>query len=94
MPDTPSLTFKAIQGYSDGTTVSWTEVAAPGSTADLEHPAPVLELAAASASAGGGSSDTGAIILSIVALVIAVAAAGYAFITRARARPAATQDDA
>jgi uncharacterized protein len=87
LPDAPSLTFKAIQGYSDGTTVSWTEVEAPGSTADLEHPAPVLTLAKADASSGGGgSNDTGATILSIVALVIALAAAGYAFVTRARQR--------
>ena len=97
LPDTSSLTFKAIQGYTDGTTVSWTDVAAPGSTADLAHPAPVLELAAASGTTNGGSSDTSAIILSIVALVIAVAAAGYAFVTRARARaqaPALPTDDA
>ena len=96
LPDTPSLTFKAIQGYSDGTTVSWTDVEAPGSNADLEHPAPVLTLAAAdAASSGGGSSDTSAVILSIVALVIAVAAAGFAFVTRARthAASAATPED-
>jgi uncharacterized protein len=87
LPDAPTLTFKAIQDYSDGSVVSWTEVEAPGSTADLDHPAPVLTLAAADASSSsGGSSDTGAIILSIVALVIAVAAAGYAFVTRARQR--------
>ncbi len=44
LPDTDSLTFKAIQTYSDGSTVSWTDVAAPGSKADLDHPAPVLDL--------------------------------------------------
>jgi uncharacterized protein YcnI len=86
LPDTPTLTFKAIQSYSDGTTVSWTEVNAPGSTVDLDHPAPVLTLAKAAGSSSGGSSDTSATILSIVALVIAVAAAGYAFVTRARQR--------
>jgi uncharacterized protein len=48
LPDgATSLTFKAIQNYSDGTTVSWIEEAAPGSTAEPEHPAPVLPLAAA-----------------------------------------------
>jgi uncharacterized protein YcnI len=87
LPDAPSLTFKAIQTYSDGSVVSWTDVEAPGSTADLDHPAPVLTLPKADASSGsGGSSDTGAVILSIVALVIAVAAAGFAFVTRAKQR--------
>jgi periplasmic copper chaperone A len=86
LPDAPSLTFKAIQTYSDGTVVSWTDVEAPGSTADLDHPAPVLTLPKAAASTGGGSSDTGAVILSIVALVIAAAAAGYAFVSRATQR--------
>ena len=45
-----SLTFKAIQSYSDGSSVSWIEQAAPGSSAEPEHPAPVLQLAAASSS--------------------------------------------
>jgi uncharacterized protein YcnI len=86
LPDADSVTFKAIQTYSDGSTVSWTDVAAPGSTADLDHPAPVLELPKATASSTGGSSDTGSLILSIVALVVAAAALGYAFVTRAKAR--------
>ena len=50
-----SLTFKAIQTYSDGKEVDWTDVAAPGSTAELEHPAPTLKLAAAGATAAGSS---------------------------------------
>jgi uncharacterized protein YcnI len=86
LPDADSLTFRAIQTYSDNSTVSWTDVEAPGSTADLDHPAPVLSLVAASSGDGGGSSDTGAVILSIVALVVAVAAAGYAFVSRAKSR--------
>jgi uncharacterized protein YcnI len=48
LPDASSLTFKAIQLYSDGSQVDWTQTEAPGSTADLDHPAPVLTLAAAS----------------------------------------------
>jgi uncharacterized protein len=52
LPKVTSLTFKAIQSYSDGTTVRWIDTQAPGSTADLAHPAPVLTLApAASATA-------------------------------------------
>jgi uncharacterized protein YcnI len=57
LPDsTSSLTFKAIQRYSDGKTVSWIEIAAPGSTQEPEHPAPVLELAAADSGASPGAS--------------------------------------
>src|ERR1700722_10899405 len=79
LPDTASLTFPAVQTYSDGTVVSWTDVAAPGSKAELDHPAPVLTLAAASSgSSSGGSSDTGAIVLSIVGLVLAGGGPGYA----------------
>ncbi len=46
LPDASSLTFKALQTYSDGTVVRWIEMAAPGSSAEPEHPAPVLTLAA------------------------------------------------
>jgi periplasmic copper chaperone A len=53
-----SLTFKAIQLYSDGTTVSWIDEAAPGSTADLEHPAPVLQLADATGSAAASAAPS------------------------------------
>jgi periplasmic copper chaperone A len=54
--DVSSLTFKAIQTYSDGSTVSWIEEPAPGSTTEPEHPAPTLELGAATGSAASGSS--------------------------------------
>jgi uncharacterized protein YcnI len=47
-----TLTFKAIQRYSDNSVVSWIEQAAPGSSAQPEHPAPVLTLL----SPGSGSS--------------------------------------
>jgi uncharacterized protein YcnI len=61
LPDTASLTFPAIQTYSDNTVVKWVQVEAPGSTADLDHPAPVLTLAAASGdSSGTAASGTGA----------------------------------
>lgn len=48
--DTRTLTFKALQTYSTGATVSWIEVAADG-TAEPEHPAPVLVLGAPAAPA-------------------------------------------
>ncbi|HTZ44601.1 MAG TPA: YcnI family protein [Jatrophihabitans sp.] len=73
LPDgVDALTFKAVQQYSDGSTVSWIEESAPGSTTEPDHPAPVLKLAADSAAgpsgqvtataapAAGGSSTDGA----------------------------------
>jgi uncharacterized protein YcnI len=99
LPDASSLTFKAIQLYSDGSQVDWTQTEAPGSTADLDNPAPVLALAPASGAsaaapsattspaptaAAKSTSNTGAVILGIVALVIALAALGVAVVGRAR----------
>jgi uncharacterized protein YcnI len=98
LPDVSTLTFKAIQRYSDGSEAKWIETAAPGSNAQPEHPAPVLTLAAAappassaSASAaasasqsGGKASNTGPIVLSIVALVVAAVALGLGVVSRAR----------
>jgi hypothetical protein len=58
VPDTPQLTFKAIQTYRDGKNVSWIQTPAPGSTAEPEYPAPTLKLtgaAAASDSVPSGS---------------------------------------
>jgi periplasmic copper chaperone A len=61
LPDAPQLTFKAIQTYSDGSQVAWIEIPAPGSTAEPEHPGPVLSLgAAASGSAASGTATSGA----------------------------------
>jgi periplasmic copper chaperone A len=44
--DTESLTFKAVQTYSDGTVVRWIDEATEGG-AEPEHPAPTIQLAAA-----------------------------------------------
>ena len=52
LPKADSMTFKAIQTYSNGQVVSWIEQPAAGSSDEPEHPAPTLKLAAA--------SDTGA----------------------------------
>ena len=76
--DVNSLTFKAIQSYSDGSSVSWIEQAAPGSSAEPEHPAPVLQLAAASSSdapvghsssSSSGKATTG-IVLGLIGIVL------------------------
>ena len=47
--DVDSLTFKALQTYSNGEVVRWIEEAAPG--AEVERPAPVLKLTKASSTA-------------------------------------------
>ncbi len=97
LPDTASLTFKAIQVYSDGSTVPWIETAAPGSSTDsLEHPAPTLTLAksggaatsapAAASSSSSKSSNTGPVVLSVIALVVAAAALGLGIVARAGSR--------
>jgi uncharacterized protein len=97
LPDAKSLTFKALQTYRDGSVARWIEVAAPGSTQEPEHPAPVLNLAASASASSGSSvpgkptasttkaaSNTGPIVLSIIALIVAAAALGVAFIGRAQ----------
>jgi len=56
--DVTTLTFKALQTYSDGTIVRWIDEATPGG-AEPEHPAPTITLAAASEGAdahGGGEA--------------------------------------
>lgn len=60
LPEAKSLTFKAIQTYSDGSSVSWIEEPAPGSSVESEHPAPVLTLGAGSGSQPGSSGSAGA----------------------------------
>ena len=51
-PDQPTtLTFPAVQTYSDGEVVRWTQPTPPGGE-EPEHPAPVLELTADGAASG------------------------------------------
>lgn len=61
--DATTLTFKAIQTYSDKSQVAWIEVPAAGSTDEPEHPAPMLKLgpavAATGAAATGAPSSAG-----------------------------------
>ena len=101
LPETTSLTFKAIQTYSDGSVVSWIQVPAAGQTADdVDYPAPVLALGAAgSGSAGSGvtvsattapASITLPTVLAVIALVLALVACAAvlaAAITRRRRPP-------
>ena len=79
---TSQLVFKAIQSYSDGTTVSWIQVPTK-SVPDPPHPAPVLTLTAAgsspsdttttaaAAAATGTGSGSGSNALGIAALILA-----------------------
>ncbi len=87
LPDVPSLTFKTLQTYSDGTVVRWIDPPAPEGQPEPEHPAPTLTLVPASdqptAHSGSGESDddgdgtaTAALVLSIVALLLGAGALG------------------
>jgi periplasmic copper chaperone A len=107
LPKTDSMTFKAIQTYSNGNVVSWIEQPAAGSTEEPEHPAPTLKLAAAGATAtatsttpaaapagdDNGSSATGAYVVGGLGLVAGLAALGVALAGRRRRdTPAASGD--
>ena len=54
--DADALTFKVLQTYDDGRTVSWIETAAPGSP-EPEHPAPVLDVRTGAAPSGDDVAD-------------------------------------
>jgi hypothetical protein len=84
-PDAKSLSFAAVQSYSDGTETAWIDPTVEGQP-EPDHPAPTLTVGASSSSSSsdgssassadsGSSSRTGtvALILSIVALVLGVA---------------------
>ena len=87
LPDVATIRFAAIQTYDNGSVVKWNQVAAPGSTAQPDNPAPVLTLSAGAAhpsTTTKSASTTGATVLSIVALIVAVAALGLAVVSRAK----------
>ena len=92
LPDVPTLTFKTLQTYSDGTVVRWIDAPAAAGQPEPEHPAPVLTLVPASGADGAaaGSSDSGsgdgkatvALVLSIVAALLAGGALGSSVLRR------------
>jgi uncharacterized protein YcnI len=101
-PDQPSISFAALQTYSDGTTVNWDEKSANGT--EPEHPAPVLELTPASAAqttatsspnppvaatAGSHSSNWPGVVGMIVGIVALLVSIAVLLIVRDR-DPAAT----
>ena len=84
-PDAKTLSFAAVQSYSDGTETAWIDPTVEGQP-EPDHPAPTLTVGAPSSSSAsdgsssssadsGSSSGTGtvALILSIVALLLGVA---------------------
>jgi uncharacterized protein YcnI len=57
LPDAKSLTFKALQTYSNGKIVRWIEVQAAGA-AEPDNPAPTLDLAAAAPDPGASTAPS------------------------------------
>lgn len=91
------LHFSALQKYSNGQTVSWTEIAAAGSTAEPDHPAPALTVAATAPAAAPAKNDSSAarspsnavpVTLSIIALVLAAGALAVGLLNRRGRRTA------
>ncbi len=75
IPDVPELVLPARQGYSDGTSVDWSEPSVAGG-AEPEHPAPVVAVGSPAAAADGGMTAFGiaGLVVGAVALVVAVLA--------------------
>lgn len=57
LPESGQLVFKAVQTYSSGETVRWSEVSLDDSV-EPEHPAPVLTLTAPAADGAAASGET------------------------------------
>jgi hypothetical protein len=99
-----SLTFPALQGYDDGSTVSWIDPTVEGQ-AEPEHPAPTLSLTAASdtatdtTAAAASDSNNGTSGLAATALVVGIVGllvglAGVALALGARRRSSTPLDSA
>ena len=93
LPKSGSLTFKALQTYSDGTVVRWIQT---GGGESAENPAPVLTIGssatpqatAVAAKSTAGSSSGGALTVAVIALVvgaIGLLLGGLAFLRSRRA---------
>jgi uncharacterized protein YcnI len=98
-PDAETITFPAVQSYSDGTEVAWIEPTVEGGD-EPARPAPVLNLAQpapetpatepatepAAAQEDDGGTDLGAISLVVAILALLVAGAGVVLGRRADRR--------
>jgi len=100
LPDVETLTFKALQTYSDGDVVRWIEEPSPGGQ-EPEHPAPVLHVAkaapsasaspsAAAVAASGGTDDEDSDVVGIIGVVLGALALLVALAAFARGRRAST----
>lgn len=98
LPDAPTVTFKALQTYSNGNVVRWISVAAPGAP-EPDQPAPILTLAASGdpspapsafispiAPPATSDSDTLGRGLGIAAVAVAMLALGLALVVALRLR--------
>ena len=98
LPEAGEMVFSAIQSYSSGEEVAWNEVAVDGET-EVEHPAPVLQIAPASdadseeaadgaapdsAAADDADDSTGTWALAVASLALLLAA--VALVTALRRR--------
>jgi uncharacterized protein YcnI len=94
LPKSPTMVFKALQTYSDGTIVRWIDPT-PAGGPEPEHPAPTLMLTTATVdeagattssgaggSAGGSGRATAALVVSVVALLIALGAGAVVVLRR------------
>ncbi|MCU1615544.1 MAG: uncharacterized protein JWO98_3084 [Frankiales bacterium] len=92
-----TLTFPSLQGYSDGTTVSWIDPTIEGQP-EPQHPAPTLKIAAASGSASASTTSAPsrsgtsglavtALIVGIVGLLAGIAGVALALSARRRSAP-------
>ncbi|MGZ4451682.1 MAG: YcnI family copper-binding membrane protein [Nocardioides sp.] len=93
LPDSGTLTFKALQTYSDGSVVRWIDIPASGQT-EPEHPAPVLTITAADRAtdeagpskpvptAAQPAPDHTPLILASIALAVSVGAFAVAALRR------------
>jgi periplasmic copper chaperone A len=90
LPDTPTMTFKAIQYYDDGSVVTWDQPT-PANGAEPEEPSPALTLAAAAApAAGSASSDGTARALGAGGLAVGAVGLGIGAFGLSRRRPSAS----
>ena len=101
LPDSGTLTFKALQTYSDGSVVRWIEQPQSGQP-EPEHPAPVLTItaggettdpapststkgSAAASTASQSESDHLPLVLASIALAVSVGAFAVAALRRKQA---------
>lgn len=75
VPDVPSISFVAVQTYSDGTVVSWDEPTPAGGD-EPEHPAPVLTVVGAPVTGDGDAPASAAPTTVTAAAPITPAATG------------------